>query len=323
MPTTPTPNLGLTVPLPTEQVSLGPNDFQDIVSVLDAGPSGPVAVRTQEGALSALPNPTTVPLGTVYNCTDVDAMFYRNSAEAWDYIPVSTGAPVIGAVDMYVGTSDPVDPDGVTRWLVCDGRAVSRTTYATLFQRQGVNFGSGDGATTFNIPNMKQRFPYGATGPSVMGQAGGAVNHTHTVPGLDTPPVSIPGLNVPGLTIPALSFSGLSIPPLGVSVTVSVPNLALLGQVNGVAFEFTGGGGNSGVVYPSSPWGVSGVAEGAAASGGGSTAGGTTGGGTTAPSITGGGVTQGAIAPGGTTGGGVTGGSNPPYMALNFIVKVL
>ena len=44
----------------------------------------------------------------------------------------------------------PVVPDG---YLTCDGSAVSRTTYATLFQALGTTYGAGDGVTTFNLPN--------------------------------------------------------------------------------------------------------------------------------------------------------------------------
>lgn len=46
-------------------------------------------------------------------------------------------------------------PDG---WLVCDGRALSRTTYSALFNIIGITFGSGDGSTTFNIPDLRGEF---------------------------------------------------------------------------------------------------------------------------------------------------------------------
>ena len=44
----------------------------------------------------------------------------------------------------------PAVPEG---FLLCDGAAVSRTTYATLFQALGTTYGAGDGVTTFNLPN--------------------------------------------------------------------------------------------------------------------------------------------------------------------------
>jgi microcystin-dependent protein len=42
-------------------------------------------------------------------------------------------------------------------WLLCDGSAVSRTTYASLFAAVGINFGGGDGITTFNLPDLRGR----------------------------------------------------------------------------------------------------------------------------------------------------------------------
>ena len=52
-----------------------------------------------------------------------------------------------GMVSPYAGS---VAPDG---WLICDGSAVSRTTYSALFAVIGTTYGSGDGSTTFNLPN--------------------------------------------------------------------------------------------------------------------------------------------------------------------------
>ena len=49
-------------------------------------------------------------------------------------------------------------PEG---WLLCDGRAVSRTEYADLFALLGTTYGAGDGSTTFNLPDFKQRTPIG------------------------------------------------------------------------------------------------------------------------------------------------------------------
>lgn len=48
-----------------------------------------------------------------------------------------------------------------TGFLLCDGSAVSRTTYAALFAVIGTTFGVGDGSTTFNLPNLKNRVPVG------------------------------------------------------------------------------------------------------------------------------------------------------------------
>jgi len=59
---------------------------------------------------------------------------------------------VVGQV-IYVAT--PTAPDG---WLKCDGSAVSRTTYANLFTAIGTTYGSGNGTTTFNLPDIRGEF---------------------------------------------------------------------------------------------------------------------------------------------------------------------
>lgn len=48
-----------------------------------------------------------------------------------------------------------------TGWLECDGAAVSRTTYASLFAAIGTTFGVGDGSTTFNLPDARNRATVG------------------------------------------------------------------------------------------------------------------------------------------------------------------
>lgn len=48
-----------------------------------------------------------------------------------------------------------------TGWLECDGAAIARTTYATLFAAIGTTFGEGDGSTTFNIPDLRGVFVRG------------------------------------------------------------------------------------------------------------------------------------------------------------------
>ena len=50
-------------------------------------------------------------------------------------------------------------PDG---YIICNGAKVSRTTYADLFAKIGTTFGSGDGSTTFNLPDLIDKFPEGS-----------------------------------------------------------------------------------------------------------------------------------------------------------------
>ena len=48
-------------------------------------------------------------------------------------------------------------------WLYCNGDTVSRTTYAGLFEAIGTAYGSGDGSTTFTLPNLQDTFMRGVT----------------------------------------------------------------------------------------------------------------------------------------------------------------
>lgn len=60
-----------------------------------------------------------------------------------------------GAIMPFAGASAP------SGYLLCDGAAVSRTTYATLFSVIGTSYGSGNGSTTFNVPDLRETVPVG------------------------------------------------------------------------------------------------------------------------------------------------------------------
>ncbi|MGE4425009.1 MAG: phage tail protein [Solirubrobacteraceae bacterium] len=80
---------------------------------------------------------------------------------------IELGAPTpAGVVSDFAGDTA---PDG---WLLCDGSAVSRTTYASLFAVIGTKYGSGNGSTTFNLPDTRGRVTVGA------GQGGGLTDRT-------------------------------------------------------------------------------------------------------------------------------------------------
>lgn len=90
-------------------------------------------------------------------------------------VPANVATPV-GAVLPYAGAAAPAG------WLLCDGGAVSRTTYAALFGVVGTTFGAGDGASTFNLPDLRGRSALGAgAGPGLTSRTlaakGGAETH--------------------------------------------------------------------------------------------------------------------------------------------------
>ena len=96
-----------------------------------------------------------------------------------------------GMVMPYAGSSAPAD------WFLCYGQAVSRTTYSSLFSVIGTTYGSGDGSTTFNLPDLRGRVvagqddmggssanrltnQSGGVNGDTLGAAGGAETHTLT-----------------------------------------------------------------------------------------------------------------------------------------------
>jgi microcystin-dependent protein len=72
-------------------------------------------------------------------------------------------------------------------WLKCDGSAVSRTTYAALFNRIGTSAGAGNGTTTFNVPDFRGRTMFGTGTQIALGQNDGKIEanrgwiHTHAI----------------------------------------------------------------------------------------------------------------------------------------------
>ena len=71
---------------------------------------------------------------------------------------VSASSNVVGDYKMSAQTADH------DNWFICNGRAISRTEYSELFALVGTAFGSGDGSTTFNLPDFRNKTMWGANG---------------------------------------------------------------------------------------------------------------------------------------------------------------
>ena len=78
-----------------------------------------------------------------------------------------------GTISMYITNSAPFG------YLLCDGREVSRTSYRSLFNVIKTRFGPGNGETTFNLPDFRNRFPMGAGDVFDLTETGGS--HTQTL----------------------------------------------------------------------------------------------------------------------------------------------
>lgn len=82
----------------------------------------------------------------------------------------SVPAVPVGSMQAFAGSSAP------TGWLLCNGTAVSRTTYSNLYSVIGTTYGVGDGSTTFGLPDMRGRVPMGAgTGNQLNASGSGAI----------------------------------------------------------------------------------------------------------------------------------------------------
>jgi microcystin-dependent protein len=121
-------------------------------------------------ALASLSSGATAPSTTYANMLWYDTannqIKKRNEADsAWivlgtideaagTFLQSAAGIPS-GAVQMFAMNSAP------SGWLKCNGAAVSRTTYASLFAAIGTTFGAGDGSTSFNLPDLRGEFARG------------------------------------------------------------------------------------------------------------------------------------------------------------------
>ncbi len=108
------------------------------------------------------------------NFTQIDTAIHdlQQATDPNAYVP--TGCQIIGA-----------DFNPPTGWLLCNGSAISRSTYAALFAKIGTRYGVGDGSTTFNLPNKVGKVvvgadPTGADSDYLLGATGGAEEITLT-----------------------------------------------------------------------------------------------------------------------------------------------
>jgi microcystin-dependent protein len=197
----------------------------------------------------------------------------REHNEDGTHLPNATTFPV-GSMVSYGGTSAP------SGWLLCDGTAVSRATYKSLLDVIGTAYGIGDGNTTFNLPDLRQRVPLGkaASGTgATLGSTGGTIDHVHTGPS-----------HTHSISSQAAHTHGLSTLSDGVTATSTAGGS---GVTAGADFNASVAGHAHFTVSPASG---------------------------THTSDTGGSHDHGGAT--GSAGTGNTGSANPPYQVVNFII---
>jgi microcystin-dependent protein len=183
------------------------------------------------------------------------AKFFGSNKSAAFQGPVSAVGPITGPGSVPIGMPclwplNTLPSDG--NWVWANGQALSRTTFAALFEEYGTTFGPGDGSTTFNVINMCEVVPMGTA------NMGGAAGRGLTLPTQPTANVTgaVFGSATHTLTaaeIPPVTFSGeTGTESADHSHTFSAPAVAG-GQTGGGAFaddngsvtESTGGQSNA------------------------------------------------------------------------------
>lgn len=148
---------------------------------------------------------------------------------------MKTSVLPVGSYIQFAGSQAPAG------FLVCNGGEISRTTYSALFAVIGTTYGSGDGSTTFNLPNLTDRFLQGSTTsgtvknaglPNITGSvlrvlrgsygAAGALGDSN--PGTEAVPTGSPGVNSTTINLNASVSSSI----YGNSSTVQPPALTCL-----------------------------------------------------------------------------------------------
>ena len=131
-----------------------------------------MAGDTLKGRLGTVGTPSDIPLSTL--ATILAGYMYGGGGSVDIIVPA-------GALLDFAGAAAP------SGYLICDGSAVSRNTYATLFGVIGSTYGAGNGSTTFNLPDLRRRVTVGAGGTgtaalgSTVGSSGGNESHLLSV----------------------------------------------------------------------------------------------------------------------------------------------
>ena len=152
---------------------------------------------TDNGNYISLQAPTSIASNISFTLPEADGtsgqVMQTNGSGVLSFTSVTVPSPTpTGLVSPYAGTTEP------SGWLFCYGQAISRSTYADLFSVISTTYGVGDGATTFNLPDLRGRVVAGQddmggssadrlTGQSggvdgdTLGASGGGEQHTLTI----------------------------------------------------------------------------------------------------------------------------------------------
>lgn len=114
---------------------------------------------------ASVPNPTIIKFRKLTSDPSVPAegeLWYNTTTNELKYYNGLASVPLVPSLGVPTGSIFPYAMDTAPNgYLTCDGSAVSRAAYPDLYTLLGDKYGWGNGSTTFNLPNLKSRMPYG------------------------------------------------------------------------------------------------------------------------------------------------------------------
>lgn len=202
--------------------------------------------------LALLPTPGPVPAGPSGYALKYGLSLDANALASAIF---SAGSQPTGSIVAFAAASAP------TGWLLCDGTAVSRATYADLFGVLGTTYGAGNGTTTFNLPDGRGRTLIGSgTGDAAdatahaLGSKSGTETHTLTTPQLAAHSHGITDaghVHSPNVGTAFLTISGTGSLDSAAGSTVSESSAQTGNATTGITVNNAGGGGAHPNMQPS------------------------------------------------------------------------
>ena len=128
------------------------------------------------GILNGSPSVALDVTGAVTASGTITGNLFSGSGE-----DIKDTVPTGGVIMAGFSTEPTKSDDSTKRYLLCNGQAVSRSTYSALFTAISTTYGTGDGSSTFNVPDMMGRVPVGTGAGSgltsrTIGATGGTEN---------------------------------------------------------------------------------------------------------------------------------------------------
>ena len=167
------------------------------------------------------------------NSNNTEVVIAGKGIDGIDGLPIGSGCD-------YYGTTAP------DKYMFADGSAISRTTYAALFAVIGTTYGAGDGSTTFNLPDKRERvsvmYKSGSTNYGTLGGKLGSSNYTLTIANLPAHDHGMP--YIPSSSGTATSYSYCIANGSATNTTSGKGNMGNLGTAK------TGSGAAFSVVQP-------------------------------------------------------------------------